>query len=599
MICDDVDVDDDDYHANDQDQDYGDNNGDGEFWRELESDIANGLNNENEYCEDDFGGSNSNSNSDLDSGLEELPCFTSTIDPVKKNHIISKPKKCDDSTSHYHCYCLRSTVAKHRFKNYIGFTTNPERRLKQHNGILKHGGAWKTKRGGRPWEFVVLVAGFPTHTMALQFEWAWQHPGKSLLVRAAIGEKAAKTLQRKRGTPGQMSILKTLLELCPDLYNRNSMTLNFLQEENRAIYVKAASMPALPEAVIAANLLSIKEVAKKRKLLEASDAAGLPPPPPRQKTPAATVRVISDLSEMPFWATRKQKPSRVKRRAKNKNIPENIPSRSVAKTNGTGRDTIENEVATSNNSKGIGDIYRRCCDSKLFWDNSSSEDERESDIEKVVMGNAFLDENDNSNVNSSDDVISIRSASDQDIRMRTFSIDSSSSSELSEIGSFLVKRRKNDRKLEVTKEKIYSDSTTTLSNVISIDDDSSDDSLECNNFLYRQNFQKENVPKKTPLSLQENNNIDAMTDENENGNGKESNSNDAFVPLLSLEEKIDALTVMDDSLPSSKRQHWVTTRRKKIEVCIDGVESEGDHPSFESKHLAISSSSMIVDLCTP
>eukprot|EP00563_Minutocellus_polymorphus_P013109 CAMPEP_0181073818 /NCGR_PEP_ID=MMETSP1070-20121207/29282_1 /TAXON_ID=265543 /ORGANISM="Minutocellus polymorphus, Strain NH13" /LENGTH=513 /DNA_ID=CAMNT_0023154915 /DNA_START=174 /DNA_END=1716 /DNA_ORIENTATION=- len=41
---------------------------------------------------------------------------------------------------HFHCYCLRSLdVARHPHKTYIGFTTDPHRRLRQHNGVLKSG----------------------------------------------------------------------------------------------------------------------------------------------------------------------------------------------------------------------------------------------------------------------------------------------------------------------------------------------------------------------------------------------------------------------------------------------------------------------------
>jgi hypothetical protein len=40
---------------------------------------------------------------------------------------------------------------------------------------------------------VLLVHGFPTQVLALQFEWAWQHPERSLEVRATaakLGRKA-------------------------------------------------------------------------------------------------------------------------------------------------------------------------------------------------------------------------------------------------------------------------------------------------------------------------------------------------------------------------------------------------------------------------
>jgi structure-specific endonuclease subunit SLX1 len=69
----------------------------------------------------------------------------------------------------WNCYCLCSTDSK---KTYVGATLDPDRRLKQHNGILS-GGAKATR--GNTWRRVYLVGGFPDQTAALQFEWMWKH----------------------------------------------------------------------------------------------------------------------------------------------------------------------------------------------------------------------------------------------------------------------------------------------------------------------------------------------------------------------------------------------------------------------------------------
>lgn len=137
---------------------------------------------------------------------------------------------------HFHCYLLRSQNPKHPYKTYVGFTVNPHRRIRQHNGVLKHGGARRTRKSGRPWEFAVIVHGFPTQRMALQFEWAWQHCDKSLAVRGAIGDEASKALKRKRGLRGQLEILKTLLLQCSDLFEERDLTLYFFQPSIQSIY---------------------------------------------------------------------------------------------------------------------------------------------------------------------------------------------------------------------------------------------------------------------------------------------------------------------------------------------------------------------------
>jgi predicted GIY-YIG superfamily endonuclease len=71
------------------------------------------------------------------------------------------------STKEFFCYVLESTTCN---MTYVGFTTDPHKRLRQHNGEIK-GGA-KYTRAGRPWKMVVYLTGFKTKTHALQTEWA-------------------------------------------------------------------------------------------------------------------------------------------------------------------------------------------------------------------------------------------------------------------------------------------------------------------------------------------------------------------------------------------------------------------------------------------
>ena len=74
---------------------------------------------------------------------------------------------------------------------YIGATTDPDHRLRQHNGELV-GGAKATK--GRHWVRAFYITGFPDWRTALQVEWAWKHHSRK--VKGCTGiEKRLRALE--------------------------------------------------------------------------------------------------------------------------------------------------------------------------------------------------------------------------------------------------------------------------------------------------------------------------------------------------------------------------------------------------------------------
>lgn len=74
-------------------------------------------------------------------------------------------------------YCL-STIDE-PYQTYIGATMNIDKRLKQHNGILRGGARATSKRPGQ-WHRICYVKGFDHWTLALSFEWHWKHYSRKL-----------------------------------------------------------------------------------------------------------------------------------------------------------------------------------------------------------------------------------------------------------------------------------------------------------------------------------------------------------------------------------------------------------------------------------
>lgn len=75
-------------------------------------------------------------------------------------------------------YLLHSTDNS----TYVGATVDLDRRLRQHNKIIK-GGAHATSmkvNAGQLWERACYVEGFPDWQAALQFEWRWKQISRKL-----------------------------------------------------------------------------------------------------------------------------------------------------------------------------------------------------------------------------------------------------------------------------------------------------------------------------------------------------------------------------------------------------------------------------------
>ena len=124
------------------------------------------------------------------------------------------------------CYLLESQHPERPGKSYIGYTTDPRRRVREHNGDLT-GGASKTAKW-RPWEMLLFVSGFSDHNSALIFEEIWTYYKEKPYFRDFLPSSFAKK-GRDFTSKRSIYILQLLLQIEP--FRRIPLKICILNEQ--------------------------------------------------------------------------------------------------------------------------------------------------------------------------------------------------------------------------------------------------------------------------------------------------------------------------------------------------------------------------------
>ena len=147
----------------------------------------------------------------------------------------------------YYCYLLKSIKNKSTTATYIGFTKNPTRRIKQHNGEIASG-AKRTARS-RPWEFVCIVSGFPNQRVALKFEFMWTYPQTSRITKGTFGSRIV-------GWKRRLDVLLHLLSI--PLWEQMNLRVHFFREETRRYFLQNEISPVVSKLEVSPSSLQTK-----------------------------------------------------------------------------------------------------------------------------------------------------------------------------------------------------------------------------------------------------------------------------------------------------------------------------------------------------
>uniref|UniRef100_A0A182Q2R4 Structure-specific endonuclease subunit SLX1 homolog n=1 Tax=Anopheles farauti TaxID=69004 RepID=A0A182Q2R4_9DIPT len=155
-------------------------------------------------------------------------------------------------------YLLVSKSLNPKFagRTYIGYTVDPNRRIKQHNRGQDAGGAKKTSDRG-PWTMVMIIHGFPNNISALRFEWAWQQPRLSRRLKHI--PELQKKLRHESHFAYNFRILTEMLRIGP--WNRLPLIIRWLADEFHREF-EAGKNPPLHMPICFGR---IKKVGRKKK----------------------------------------------------------------------------------------------------------------------------------------------------------------------------------------------------------------------------------------------------------------------------------------------------------------------------------------------